>query len=151
MALLVPNVGEARLLLELIDGGTARENWSLRLYKNNKTPAESDVAGSYTVADFTNYVNKTLTRTINNGVTWNTITTNAPTGGWAPAGNTNVAETTYQLQTWTCGASGNTIYGYYYIGATSTLLIAAELFASSRTLANGDTLNLTPRFGAAHS
>jgi len=149
--LFVPNEGAERLLLEILAGGTARENWTLRLYKNNKTPAESDTMASYTEADFTNYVSKTLTRTINNGVTWNTITVNAPTGGWAPSGNTNVAESTYQAQSWTCGSSGNTVYGYVIEGATSAKCIGAELFAVARVLANSDVLNLTPRFGVAHS
>jgi len=60
-----------------------------------------------------------------------------------------VAEATYQAQSWTCGASGNTIYGYYFKGATSSKVILAELFGTARTLANGDTLNFTPRIGVA--
>ena len=136
MALLVPDVGEARLLLELLDGGTTRENWSLRLYKNDITPAEGDVAGTYTVADFTDYANETLTRTVNNGVTWATVGT---------SGGTTSSE--YVEQSWTVnsGGSAQDIYGYYFIGATSTLLVLAERFASApRTLNPDDTLNLTP-------
>lgn len=140
MALLVSNVGSVKLLTELLTSG---ENWSLKLYKNNKTPAETDTAGSYTECDFTNYILKTLTRSVS-GTTWSTPASASPTGGWSS--RTNVANSTYGTapQTWTCGTTGNTVYGYYLIGATSTLLILAELFATPRTLASGDTLSVQP-------
>lgn len=128
-ALLVPDVGEVELLDKMMkDALSVDEDYTLKLYKTNVTPAESDTAGSYTVADFTNYVNKTLTRT-----------------GWAGASTAGgTTSTTYAQQSWTCGASGNTVYGYYVIGATSGTLLWAELFGTARVLASGDTLNLTP-------
>lgn len=132
MALLVPDVGEVILLGNLIAGGTL-ENMTLKLYKTNVTPAESDTAGSYTVADFTSYTNKTLTRSVNNGVTWGTVAT-----------NTGVTSSSYVAQSWTAGST-QTIYGYYVVGATSTVLLWAELFGVARTLASGDVLNLTPK------
>lgn len=147
MAMVIPNAGETRLLTELLDGGTTRENWTLKLFKTNVTPAETDTAGTYTEADFTNYVAKTLTRTINAGTTWGTAASGSPTNSWSA--ESAVAESAYQQQSWTCGASGNTVYGYFLVGATSTTLIGAESFSTARTLANGDTLNLTPRFGLA--
>jgi uncharacterized protein YjbI with pentapeptide repeats len=52
MALLVPNVGEVVLLSNLLAGGSL-ENWTLKLYKTDVTPAEGDTAASYTEADFT--------------------------------------------------------------------------------------------------
>src|SRR3990167_1809807 len=146
MSLVIPNVAEDRLLLELLDGGTAREDWSMRLYKTNVTPAETDTAASYTVADFTAYVNKTLTRTVNNGVTWATIAQAAPSGGWSA--EAAVAESRYVAQVWSPGSS-QTVYGMYLIGATSTLLIGAEIFSSAKALESGDTLTVTPRFGLA--
>lgn len=145
MPAVVPNDSEPTLLSNLLAGG-ALENWTLKLYKTNVTPAETDTIASYTVADFTNYTNKTLTRSIS-GSTWSTPASGAPTGSWS--GEASVAESTYQQQSWTCGATGNTIYGYWIEGATSTKLIMAELFATARTLASGDTLNLTPRIGLA--
>jgi hypothetical protein len=147
VAAIVPNEGEARLLLEILDGATTRENWTLKLFKNNVSPAETDTSASYTLADFTNVTTPTLTRTVVNASTWNTITQGAPTGAWSA--EASVAESTYQQQTWTCGATGNTIYGYFIVGATSAKVILAEAFGTPRTLANGDTLNFTPRFGAA--
>ena len=135
MALLVPNVGEVVLLTDLLHGGNTRENWTLRLYKTDVTPAEGDVAGSYTVADFTGYVGKTLTRTVNPGTTWETPTTSSGT-----------TFSTYAQQSWTHGGgAAQTVYGYYLVGATSTTLILAEKFATARTLASSDVLNLTPR------
>jgi hypothetical protein len=147
VAFLVPNEGEIQLLTDLLAGGTL-ENWTLKLYKTNVTPAETDTGATYTVADFTSYANKTLTRSVS-GSTWQTVAGGSPSGSWSA--EAAVAKSSYgsAAQSWTCGASGNTIYGYYIVGATSTKLICAELFASSRTLANGDTLSLTPVFEAA--
>lgn len=147
MAAVVPNEGELRLINEILDGGLARENWTLKLFKTNVTPAETDTSASYTVADFTNVTTPTLTRTVNNTVTWNTPASGSPTGSWS--GEASVAEATYAAQSWTCGASGNTVYGYFFLGATSSKVILAEAFATPRTLANGDTLNFTPRFGVS--
>jgi len=146
---IVPNEGEVRLLTELLDGATARENWLLKLYKTNVTPSETDTSASYTECDFTNYTSKTLTRTIAAG-TWGTPASGAPTNAWSS--EAAVAESTYNSgtpQQWTCGLTGNTVYGYFYQGASSGKVVLAEQFATPRTLANGDTLSLTPRFGAA--
>ena len=117
------------------------------LFKSNTTPAETDTTATYTTADFTNYSGKTLTRTVNNGSTWNTPASGSPTGSWS--GEASVAEATYQQQSWTCGSTGNTVYGYYLVGATSGKFVLAEAFGTARALADGDTLNLTPRFGVS--
>lgn len=128
MALVVADVGELKLLDNATGKGTP-ENLTLKLYKNNYTPVAGSVAGDFTVADFTNYVNKTLTI-----ATWGAATTVS-----------NKGSATYgSAQTWTCGATGNTVYGYYIIGASSGTLYWAEKFDTARTLANGDTLNITP-------
>jgi len=117
----------------LKDALSVDEDYTLKLFKTNVTPAESDTSASYTVADFTNYVNKTLTRS-----------------GWAGAStSTGTTSTTYAQQSWTCGASGNTVYGYWVQGATSGEVLWAEAFATARVLASGDTLNLTPRMELA--
>lgn len=133
MALLCPDVGEVLLLTNLLGSGN---NWTLKLFKNDITPAEGDTAGTYTVADFTNYVDKTLTRTVS-GSTWATPTTTT--------GTTSSEYNSASPQSWTCGATGNTIYGYYIVDAIAGTLLIAERFAASRTLALNDTLNLTPK------
>lgn len=140
MSLLVPNVGEVVLLGNMLAGGTL-ENWTLKLFKNDKTPAEGDVAGDYTEADFTNYTAKTLTRSVS-GSTWSTPSTD---GGGTTSSTYNGASP----QSWTCGATGNTIYGYFVVGATSGTLIYAERFANARTLVENDVLNLTPKLELA--
>lgn len=134
MALKVPNEGELELLDKMMkDALTADENYYLKLYQNDKTPADADSSGSYTVATFTGYATRTLSR-----AGWNTAITNG----------SNKAETSYGStpQSWTCGATGNTIYGYWVEGASSAKVLWAERFATQRVLANGDVLNITPKF-----
>jgi hypothetical protein len=133
VALLVPDVGEVELLKRLLYSNAGSENGTLKLYKTNVTPAESDTASSYTEADFTGYSSKTLTST-QSGSTWG-----------VPSTSTGTTSSTYgTVLTWS-PTSSQTVYGYYVVGATSTVLWWAELFASSKNLSNGDTLNLTAR------
>lgn len=108
------------------------ENYILKLYNVDYTPSAATANSSMTEANFTNYAAKTLTR-----ANWNNAVSVA-----------GVAQTSYGTapQTWTCGASGNTIYGYWVNGANSGQTLWAERFSVSRTLANGDVLNLTPQF-----
>lgn len=133
MALLVPDVGEVELLKRLLYANAGSENGTLRLYKTNVTPAESDTAASYTVADFTGYSDKTLTST-QSGATWT-----------VPATSTGTTSSTYGTTLTWSPTTSQTVYGYYVVGATSTVLWWAELFASSKNLSNGDTLNLTAK------
>lgn len=133
MALLVPNVGEVQLHTDLLGNG---ENWTLKLFQNDITPAESDTDSTYTVATFTGYSDQTLTRSVS-GSTWGTPTTSS--------GVTSSSYNSGTPRTWTNTGSTQTIYGYYLVGVTSTTLILAERFASARTLNSSDTLNLTPR------
>lgn len=133
MALLFPDVGEVELLKRVLYSNAGSENLTLKLFKNNITPAESDVAGTYTEADFTGYTSKTLTSS-QSGATWSVPTT-----------STGVTSSTYGTnQSWTAGSS-QTIYGYYYVGATSTVLIAAEAFGVGKPLQSPDTFTLTPK------
>lgn len=126
MALVSTNAGELRMLDELLDA----ENLTLKLFKSNTTPTATSVIGDFTECDFTNYTSKTLT-----AATWNAATT---VSGKATA--------TYDSTplSWTCGTTGNTIYGYTVQSASGSTLLWAELFSSPRTLANGEILNLTP-------
>jgi hypothetical protein len=137
MALLVPDVGEVELLKRLLYANAGSENWTLKLYKTNVTPAEGDTAGSYTVADFTGYVDKTLTST-QSGATWG-----------VPATSAGTTSSTYGTTLSWSPTSSQTIYGYYVVGATSTVLLFAEVFASSKNLSDGDTFNLTAKIELA--
>lgn len=132
MALVVPNAGELELLDKMLkDALSSDEDYILKLFQNDYTPDQTTASGSLTEANFTNYAAVTLTR-----------------AGWNQAVTiSNKAESSYgsAAQSWTCGASGNTIYGYYVANPSGTVLWA-ERFAVSRVLANGDVLNLTPKF-----
>ena len=135
MSLVVPNVGETALQDKMLKAALAvDEGYTLKLYKNNYTPVASLVASDFTEADFTGYTSKSLTRAL-----WNAATIVS-----------GAAVSTYgsSPQTWTCGATGNTIYGYYVVGATSGTLLWAELFASPIVLTNGLTLGVTPTFSS---
>jgi hypothetical protein len=131
MALVVPNEGEIELLKKLLINTADTESYSLRLFKNDYTPDQSTSLGNFTEADFTNYALKTLARS-----DWGTPTMDA----------NNKAQSQISVQSWTCGLTGNTVYGYYVVGATSGKVLWAERFNVSRSLGDGDVLNVTPVF-----
>ena len=136
MPLVVPDTGELRLLdIMLKLALSTDENQILKLFKSDTTPSASSAPGSFTEADFTSYAARTLSRS-----TWN-----------AAATVSNKAESSYGStpQSWTCGATGNTIYGYWVEGSTSATCLWAERFSTSRVVANGDILNITPKFTLA--
>lgn len=135
MSLLVPDAGEVKLLARMLYGGSV-ENLTLKLYKTNVTPAESDTAGSYTEADFTGYAAVTLTSSQSGG-TWAVPTTSS--------GTTSSTYGTNAVFSCT-GGSAQTIYGYFVVGATSGTIYWAELFSSSKNMSPpSDTLTVTPR------
>lgn len=130
MTLVVPNAGEVKSVGHIL-GKTAIENHTLKLYKNNITPAETDVAGTYTEATFSGYAAATLT-----GASW-TVTGGAPTEG------------VYAQQTFTSNAdqAPETIYGYFVVGATSGTILYAERFAAPQVVQNNtDAIRVTPKF-----
>ena len=130
MALNFPDVGE-NLALEMITNKTAPQNLVLKLYKNNITPSDADTAATYTEADFTGYSAITLT-----GASWG-----AASGG-------TIA---YAQQTFTCsGASSDSIYGYFVIQTTSTVLLYSERDASApfTVTVSGDAVKVTPTISA---
>lgn len=133
MTEVIVNKGTLAALKALVNH-TPGQNLILRLYKNNKTPAVGDVVGDYTEATFSGYVAQTLT-----GASW------TPTEG-------NPSVITYPQQTFTSSANQTeqTIYGYYLTQADSGLLIAAERFASSKSItALGATVPVNPRVTGA--
>lgn len=130
MALNFPDVGE-NLALEMITNKTAPQNLVLKLYKNNITPSDTDTAATYTEADFTGYSAITLT-----GASW---------------GSASGGTIAYAQQTFTCsGASSNSIYGYFVIQTTSTVLLYSERDASApfTVTVSGDAVKVTPTISA---
>jgi hypothetical protein len=139
------------------------ENGILHLFKTSHVMSETDVAGSFTEADFTaasggSYTSKTLSARLSTTLAWSLPANvgGGGTGAWAPQNTYNVAESTYPQQTWTWGTntpspSNETIYGYYVTGGNTTKLWWAENFSVAKALSPGDTLQLVPRFGLSHT
>lgn len=128
MTLVVPNAGENLMLAHALNK-TAPEDFTLKLYKNNVTPGETDVAGTYTEATFTGYASVSLT-----GGNW-VITPGAPTSAAYP-------QQTFQSS---ANQTPETIYGYFVVGASSGTLYWAEKFSSSQVIQNNnDTIKVTP-------
>lgn len=129
MALKVPYAGQLNLLNKMLkdtldSGGNGNENYFLKLYRVDYTPDVTTVQSSMTEANFTGYAVKTLTR-----------------AGWNAAVIVNSkAEASYGSgpQSWTCGTTGNTVYGYWLQSATSNVCLWAEKFSVARVLADGD-------------
>lgn len=133
MSLVVPINGELQLLNVLVQGTNAAnstEAYKLRLFTNTDVPSSTWTTATPTEANFTGYGTVTLAR-----------------ASWGAATNVGgIANTVYATQSYTCGASGNTVQGYWVEGATSGTMLWAEKFGTARVLANGDVLNLTPNF-----
>jgi hypothetical protein len=136
MALVVPAQGELRLLDTMLKLAlSTNENHILKLYKADYTPTSSTASGSFTEATFNGYAARTLTR-----ANWQT-TVLVSGKGQSSYGSSP--------QSWTCGTTGNTIYGYWVEGSTSAKVLWAERFTTSRVLGTNDVLNLTPQFTLA--
>jgi len=128
MSVVIPNVGEVELLDKMLK--ESNEDYTLKLFKNNFYPDASTVVGDFEEADFTNYISVSITRS-----------------GWSIALESGKAKGEHStVPTWTCGATGNTIYGYWLEGATSGTLLWAERFDDEAPLSSGDTLDVTLQF-----
>jgi hypothetical protein len=137
MALVIPDGAEVEWGKRCLYSNAGSENLTLKLFSNSITPAESDVAATYTEATFTGYVAKTLTSS-QSGATWAVPTTSSGTTTSTYGTNMNWLPTTSE-----------TIYGLYIIFTTSTLLAAAEAFGAPKGLANGDSLTIVPSIAFA--
>lgn len=133
MTLVVCNNGETVALSYLVNLVTTTRDLIYRLFATNITPAETDVAGTYTEAAGGGYASKTLA-----GASWSTSGT-APTS----------ADFAQQTWTFTGALSTNpTVFGYYVTRATAADLILAEAFSSFTPANNGDAILLTPHITA---
>ena len=134
MGLVIPKVGEIELLNKmLIAALSTDEDYVLRLYSNNIAPNSESIASSFNEATFAGYAPKVLTR-----------------AGWSfPTTVSDTAQTSYSQQSWTCAGLGETIYGYYVVGANSGTLLWAEEFEFSKLVSSTDVLNLVPTFSFA--
>ncbi len=126
MALVVPNGSEVTFLENILNK-VAPQNLVLRLYTNNLTPDETNVAADFTEAAGNGYASVALT-----AASW-TITPGAPTGAAYP-------EVTFTFT----GALGN-VYGYYITEVASGKLKWSERFPSAPAVvaSNGDVIKVT--------
>ena len=133
MALRVTDEGEVIALKALLNH-TAGQNLVLKLYQNNITPADTDVAGTYTECTFTGYANVTL-----KGGSW-TVTPGAP------------AVASYAQQTFTSSAdqAAQNVYGYFLTQLGSGTLVYAERFTGAPFVIQNlnDNIKVTPRLTA---
>jgi hypothetical protein len=133
MAIVVPDAGEIRLLTVLLKYTTYATNWTLHLYSNDYTPNAASINANFAEATFTGYSAATLVR-----ASWNN-----------PVVVSNRVETSYASGlSWTCGVTGQTIYGYWVLAADNTVLWA-EKFGAARELGDTNVLDLTPKFAMA--
>jgi hypothetical protein len=131
MSIVLPNEGEIELLNKMLQHTSDSENYILKLYNNNYTPDGNATTASFTTAIFSGYADVTLARS-----NWSNATLNA----------SNKGQTSYSQQSWTCGVTGDTVYGYFVVGDISGKCLWAEKFVTPRTLSNTDILNITPSF-----
>jgi hypothetical protein len=130
MALLIPTVGEGALLKAML-GEVAAADLTLKLFVNDYTPIDASVAGDLTEMSTQGYAAKTLDK-----------------DDWSYAQASGKEEASYAEQQWTFDGTGGatTVYGYFVIGYSGTLLWA-ERFSSARLIQNnGDILRFTPKF-----
>lgn len=133
MSLIVPNNGEGDSLSAIV-AKSAAEDLVLRLFKNNITPSELDVAASYTESDFTGYSSINLV-----GANW-VITEGAP------------SDASYAEQTITSSAdqAEQFAYGYFLTRVTSGRIAWSELFTDGpySIARNGDVVKIAPKITA---
>jgi hypothetical protein len=131
MTLVVPNAAEDVMLQNILNK-TAPQEQTLKLFKSNTVPAETDTEATYIEADFTGYAAIPLAH-----ANW-TITPGAPTSAAYP-------EQTFSS---TAGAQSQNVYGYYVIQTVSGKILWAERFTGGPYLIQnlGDQIKVTLQF-----
>lgn len=129
MPLIIPTASENKLL-EFLLGFATPGNQILRLYVNNITPGDTDVAATYTEMSTHSYAAKTLTK-----------------ASWVIAQNAGVGEGSFAQQIYTFTvAPVVTVYGYYVTDSTTGLLLWSERFSSPKPVEfGGDQILITPK------
>jgi hypothetical protein len=133
VTILIQNNAEGDAL-EYYVNRAAPQNLVLRLFENNVTPAETDVAASYTEATFAGYASVNLA-----GATWGAPSEGAP------------SSIAYPQQIFTStGVQNKNVYGYYYTRAASGRIAGAERdpAAPFNILNVGDQYKVTPQITA---
>lgn len=129
MPAVLVNDGEVDSLSYFVNKA-APQNLVLKLFKNDKSPADADVSADYAECDFAGYAAIVLT-----GANW-TITPGDP------------SQATYAQQVFTNNAAvAQNVYGYYLVRQTSGKIAYAERFTGAPfSLQNiGDEIKITPK------
>lgn len=127
MTAIVNNNGEFIALSYLVGKTASTETLVFKLFTNNITPAETDSAGTYSVASGGGYADKTIA-----GGSW-TVTAGAPSTATAAA----------QTWTFTGALTGSaTIYGYLAVRSGTLDIVFAENFSAFTPSTNGDNLTI---------
>lgn len=131
MTLKVPNQGEQDAV-EAFLNITSAEDLILKLYKNDKVPADGDTEADYTEADFVGYSESPLSPTEWNVTPGNPCTAEQPTHSFIS----------------TQGGQSQNVYGYFVVGAISGRLKWAERFTDGPyDIVNlDDEIKVTPVF-----
>lgn len=131
MPLVVPDAGEV-LALKYMLNHTAPSNVRLKLYSNDKTPAESDVIANYTETVAAGYTDKVLTGS-----------------NWVVGTSLGVSTAAYAQQSFTFTTAA-TLYGYYVTNNGATDLLWTERFTGAPISipSGGGVVNVTPTITA---
>jgi hypothetical protein len=128
MAGTIPNEGETSIL-ENAFKNTTPEAFTLKLFSNSATLANSNTAAAFTESAISGYAAKALAR--------------ASFSAAVPGSPSSISYSA--AQTFNFTGSG-TIYGYFIVGATSGKVYAAEtLYPTGQAFASGDSLSITPK------
>jgi len=106
--------------------------YQIGLYKNNKTPADTDTISDYTPADFSGYSG------LQNLTAWSSAAWVSPR-----------ALATHSALTWTHsgGGTANDIYGYYVVDGSGNLAWAERSPVAPVSMASGGaTYQVTPQY-----
>lgn len=142
MSVMIPNAAKQVWMARALYNNAGAENLTLKLFTNNITPAETDVASTYTEATFTGYSAVTLT-------------SSQAAGTWAaPTVSANLANSVYgTLATYTITASTQTVYGIFAIFASSLTIAFSQAFGAGKALSSGavnDQITITPSLQFGH-
>ncbi len=131
MALVVPDLGELKLLERLLNNTDGSIDLLLRLYTNSPSLGNNTVTADFTEATGGWYTEKTLS-----------------TGTWSVSIVSNKAEATFSQQTWTVTGATVSITGYYVVfdDGSDTIAWAEDFSGGPRTLNATDVLKVTPLF-----
>lgn len=131
MAFVLTDIGADAILNAYFNNTwcSGTKNLTLKLFTNDKTPADTDVYTDYTVATGGGYADKTLTN-----------------GSWTVTTGNDPSDAVYAEQSFTFSGpltTNLTIYGCYILN-NDNVLIGAERFDAAYTpMRSGDILKIT--------